>query len=114
MKLQLKELTQKESLPSTSYGDSLLNSARLILVEPGVEDVAQEIAHQVDGDDDDDQEEARNQRDPPRARVQVLLADADQRAEAGLGHRHAEAEEGQSRLGDDGVGDLNGADDEDG
>ena len=90
MKLQLKELTQKESLPSTSYGDSLLNSARLILVEPGVEDVAQEIAHQVDGDDDDDQEEARNQRDPPRTGVQVFLADANQRPKTGLSNRHAQ------------------------
>ena len=39
--------------------------------------------------------------DPPFAREQKVLADADQRAERGLGRRQADAEEGQRRLGDD-------------
>ncbi len=42
------------------------------------------------------------QEDPPLAREQEVLADADQRAERGLRRRHADAEEGQRRLLDDG------------
>ena len=45
--------------------------------------------------------DAGEDRDPPLAREQELVADADQRAERGLGRRHADAEERQRRLGDD-------------
>ncbi len=49
-----------------------------------------------------DQRDAGEDRDPPFAGEQEVVADADQRAERGLGRRHADAEEGQRRLGDDG------------
>ena len=48
--------------------------------------------------------------DPPLAREQELVADPDQGAERGHGRRHADAEEGQRRLGDDGEAEVDGGD----
>ena len=49
-------------------------------------------------------------RDPVLAREQVVVAVRDQQPERGLGHRHADAEEGERRLQRDGVGHLHGRD----
>ena len=49
-------------------------------------------------------------RDPPVARLQDLVAEADQRAERGLGRGQADAEERQRRLGDDGEAEIDGGD----
>ncbi len=51
-----------------------------------------------------DQHDAGEDGDPPLAREQVVVADADQRAQRGRRRRHADAQEGQRRLGDDGGG----------
>ena len=59
----------------------------------GIESIAQPIAQQVDGQDDKAELESRKQHHPPAAGKEILIADADQRAERRLGHRHADAQE---------------------
>src|SRR5690349_4382194 len=65
---------------------------------PRVQHVAQVIAREVDADDGDGQRHAREEADPVAARQQELEAVGDQHAERRLGHRHADAEEGERRL----------------
>src|SRR5690606_5121045 len=70
----------------------------------GVERVAQPVAQQVHRQHQRDQGDARENRNPPHAREQVAVADADQRAQRRRGGRHAHAQEGQRGFGDDGNG----------
>ena len=51
--------------------------------------------------------------DPPFAREQVVLPDADQGSERGLGRRQADAEKGERRLGDDREREIDGRDHQD-
>src|SRR6478735_8802155 len=73
-----------------------------------VERVAQPVAEQIDRQDQRRKREAGKGHDPPFAREQIVVADADQRAERRHGLGHARAEEGQRRLGDDGEREIDG------
>ena len=96
----------------TSSSGGLLDDGRL--ADPqrsfGIEGVAQPVAQQVDRQHQGGQRDAGEDRDPPVARQQDLVAEADQRAERGLGRRQADAEERQRRLGDDGEAEIDGGD----
>ena len=75
--------------------------AQRLHAQSRVERVAQPVAEQVHREHDHTSAMPGKQRDPPFAREQEIVADADQRAERRLRRRHAHAEERQRRLGDD-------------
>src|SRR4029077_4910696 len=60
-----------------------------------VEGIAQPVAEQVDGQHHHAQHHAREDRNPPLPGEQEIVADANQRAQRGLGGRQTDAEEGQ-------------------
>src|SRR3712207_6296983 len=67
-----------------------------------IQGVAEPVAQQVDREDHRDEGGSREDGDPPLAAEEKIVADPDQRAERGLGRRHADAEEGERGLGEDG------------
>ena len=85
--------------PSMARTASRPAPASSVPPELGVETVAQPVADDVHRQHEHDEGDRGEQRDPPDAREHELVADADQRAERGIGRRHADAEERQRRLG---------------
>src|SRR5262249_54372280 len=73
-----------------------------------IERIAQPVAQQVDGEDQAGERNAGEGDDPPFAGEQIVVADADQRAERGHGLGHAGTEERQRRLGEDGERQVDG------
>src|SRR5580698_713177 len=75
--------------------------------------VAQPVAEQIDREDQSGQRDAGEGHDPPFAREQIIVADADQGAERRHGVGHAGAEIRQRRLRDDGERQIDGGDHQD-
>src|SRR5712691_8141067 len=73
-----------------------------------VQRVAQPVAQKVHRQNQGGERDAGEHGDPPVARLQHLVAEANQRAERGLGRRQADAQERQRRLGDDGEAEIDG------
>src|SRR5690349_69823 len=92
--------------PCTSRTGALTLSAGIVRIE----DVAQVVAHEVDADDGQRQRDAGEERDPVMPAEHELEAIGDQHAQRGLGHRDADAEEGQRRLQRDRVRQVDGRD----
>src|SRR5680860_93414 len=61
----------------------------LAAATPRIEPIAQGVPKDIDGDQNPNQHKPGQDRDPPGAREHEVIAGADQRAEGGLGHRHA-------------------------
>src|SRR5262245_22007047 len=63
-----------------------------LLLQAGIEDLAQLVADQVDADDRDQQRDAGEEADPVLAREHELVAVGDQQAEGRLGDGEPDAE----------------------